>query len=117
MNINQKAGRGGNPNGFQNHSITASNLSDFQVKSSLNLEKLQSDLTAHLARPRPVRRLVRCHGCDRPTSPLKMSVYFTICRACVKSLETKGASARNNFIEKVKSNVGKFLRLAVATNV
>jgi ribosomal protein S14 len=113
MNTKGKAGTGATVHGSENQSITGGNLADFQFENSINIEKLQSDLTAHLVRPRPVRRLVRCHGCNQPTSPLKMSVYFTVCRACVKSLETKGASARNNFIEKVKSNVGRFLRLAV----
>ncbi len=33
-----------------------------------------------------------------------------ICRLCAGELKTKGATAQNNFVERVKANVGKFLK-------
>lgn len=77
-------------------------------------QKLQADLTAHLVQHRSVRRLCRCFGCENPKSPLKMSTYPAICRECISKLKGKGKTARSHFIERVKSNVGRFLRTAVA---
>lgn len=108
--MKNKKADGMNIGTYQNE-IAGGKFQGFDVFNiAINEEKFQTNLAAHLARHKTVRRLVRCHGCNKSKSPLKMTVYATICRQCVQSLRTKGAAARNNFIERAKSNVGKFLR-------
>lgn len=113
---NVEAVNGGDRSGFQNHFITAGDSSDFEFDDAINIDNLQRDLTEHLQRHRRIRRLYRCFGCGGAKSLLKMSSYPAICRDCVGSLNDKGKTAKNNFVEKVKANFGKFLRGAVAAN-
>jgi hypothetical protein len=116
MKINEKAESGANRNGSQNRRITGSDLSDFQIDINPNVEKLQSEIFQHLIRHKTVRRLVRCFGCDKAKAQNKMSNHSGLCRDCVKSLKMKGPTAQSNFIERVKSNIGRSLR-RVACNV
>ncbi len=114
MNQNEKAG--GQTGSKQNQSITDGYQNDFQIENIIDTGKFQSDLTGHLTRHRKIRRLYRCFGCEKSKSLFKMSRYPFLCRDCFKSLRDKKPVARNNFIERAKSNVGRFLRGAVAGN-
>ncbi len=57
-----------------------------------------------------IKLTARCFSCNRGMSAARMSSGRVICRTCADELKTKGATARNNFVEKVKANVGRFLK-------
>lgn len=78
-------------------------------------EKRKVELTEMLTTPLTVRRLDRrCFACNRGLTPSRMASGSIICRPCADELRTKGATAQNNFVEKVKANVGRFLKGVVA---
>ncbi len=78
-------------------------------------EKRKAELTEMLTTPPTVRRLDRrCFACNRGLTPSRMASGSIICRPCADELRTKGATAQNNFVEKVKANVGRFLKGVVA---
>jgi len=78
-------------------------------------EKRKVELTEMLTTPLAVRRLDRrCFACNRGLTLSRMASGSIICRPCVDELRTKGATAQNNFVEKVKANVGRFLKGVVA---
>lgn len=61
-----------------------------------------------------IKLTARCFSCNRGLTPARMASGAIICRTCAKDLRTKGATAQNNFVERVKANVGKFLKEVVA---
>jgi ribosomal protein L37AE/L43A len=78
-------------------------------------EKRKAELTEMLTTPPTVKRLDRrCFACNRGLTPSRMASGSIICRPCADELRTKGATAQNNFVEKVKANVGRFLKGVVA---
>jgi len=63
------------------------------------------------------RKIVRldcwCYSCNQPKSSAMMSKSLPICRLCANEMKTKGATAQNNFVEKVKASVGRRLKAVV----
>lgn len=64
------------------------------------------------------RKIVRldcwCYSCNQPKSSAMMSKSLPICRLCANEMKTKGVTAQNNFVEKVKASVGRRLKAVVA---
>ncbi len=64
------------------------------------------------------RKIVRldcwCYSCNQPKSSAMMSKSLPICRLCANEMKIKGATAQNNFVEKVKASVGRRLKAVVA---
>ena len=60
--------------------------------------------------PKIIKLTARCFSCNRAMTAARMASGRIICRTCAGELKTKGATARNNFVEKVKANVGRFLK-------
>lgn len=100
--------RNGSDENLKNHSgdFKAFSITNYATKSN----ELQETISNHLAQHKKVRKLIRCLACNKGKSPFKMSAYNAICKDCVHSLKAKGKTARNNFIERTKSNVDRFLQ-------
>lgn len=105
---NEKAGR--QTGSKQNHFNADSIGNDFHLYYDNKLKKFQSELTACLERHKTIRLACRCFACNKAKSPLKMFAGSPLCRDCIGDLKGKGKTARNNFAEKVKSNLGRFVR-------
>jgi hypothetical protein len=111
---NAKTAPDANRSSFQNHLNADGITNDFHLDIATHFEKFQSNLTEHLARHKVIRLACRCFSCNKAKSPLKMFSGSPLCRDCIHGLKGKGKTARNNFAERVKSNIGKFVhRLAV----
>src|SRR5215217_3294866 len=85
-----------------NHFSTAS-ATDFVFDNN----EFRNGLQSILSRPQKVRRAVRCIACGKHRNPVAMSAIAGVCRSCVANLREKTPTARNNFIEKTKANVGR----------
>jgi len=83
---------------------------NLQFEDTTATDELQCQLVERLSQYKRVRKLVRCFGCGQPRSPVSMSAVAGICRCCVVAFREKGRTAQNNFIERSKANVGRFLR-------
>ena len=95
----------------RNPKITTSDYSgNLQFESTTNADELQLKLVEHLSRHKTIHKLIRCFGCGQPRGPLKMSSVAGICGNCLITVRQKGATARNNFVERSKANIGRFLR-------
>lgn len=94
----------------ENHKITGSDMSDLHFENSKDAENLQADLTLHLNRHKKVRKMSRCFSCSQPKNPLRMSSLPMICKVCLSEFRVKGPTAQNNFIERLKLNVGVLVR-------
>ncbi len=125
---NQFDALGGNSNGLSvfNYAENASKVqcdlcrpaaykSNKQVKLCPPCQTAQEERASELAHalttpPKVVRLGCRCFSCNRGLTPARMAAGSVICRTCASDLKSKGATAQNLFVEKVKANVGRFLR-------
>jgi hypothetical protein len=76
---------------------------------------LQSKLLAVMKQGKVIRTFP-CFSCGRCFSPKKMSSCLIICKLCFAAItaQSKGKTARNNFIEKALNNFHKFLRRRIS---
>lgn len=109
MNRKSKAvaGNNGSINSFD---VLGDNQRLFGFDYDEKAGRLQSLLTAHLARHKKVIRLFRCFCCEKSCAAKKMSSCLAICRECYQAAQTKGEIGRGNFVEKTLNNFHKFLR-------
>ena len=76
--------------------------------------RLETELTAHLSRPRKVYRLHKCAACQKAVTPAKFSRDWGICKSCVSEIVSKSKIARSNFVERAVNNFRKMLKGVVA---
>lgn len=107
---NKKAESGAIRNSFRENFTSGDDLAfsveDYAKKSP----EFQQSLTDVLSKHQTVRRLFSCFICGKSYSLKKMTNCPAFCRNCRDNLRSKGRIAQNNFIERAKANVGKFLR-------
>jgi|GEM_PF-3679932 len=82
----------------------------FNWNSNVNAHALQSKIEEHLAVHKTVQWCVRCLACGQPRNQARMSAIAGICRECIVAGRNRGLLILNNFIERLKANVGRFLR-------
>lgn len=82
-------------------------------KCALETEQTENAFLDNFRRHRKVVKLdCFCFGCSNPKSSVMMSKVLPICRSCASEVQTKGAAARNNFINRAVNNFYRKLRRA-----
>ncbi|HLM59875.1 MAG TPA: hypothetical protein VK308_03625 [Pyrinomonadaceae bacterium] len=114
MNKNSKAGAANTGSKPKNLIIAggkskASGFSNYAEKE----QDLQANLMA-IIKPNPtVKRLHRCNGCGECFTAEKFSIFFNVCKKCLRDVKGKGKLAQSNFIERALNNFRKNLRGAL----
>ena len=72
--------------------------------------RLESELIAHLSKPRKIIRLHRCASCQKTVTATKFSRDWAICKSCVSEVVNKSKIARSNFVERAVNNFRKMLK-------
>lgn len=84
--------------------------SECEAKSA----KLESGLFGHITQHRTIRRLHRCDGCGDCFAPEKFSIFYHVCKRCLRQAKDKSKIGRLNFIERTLNNFRRNLRGALS---
>ncbi len=116
MNKNQKTGNGGDRSSLKpKNLVNAGGISKaFDVfDNNEKPQDLQADLLAVINPEPKVRRLHRCNGCGHCFAAEKFSIFFNVCKQCLRDAKGKSKLAQSNFIERTLNNFRKNLKGAI----
>jgi hypothetical protein len=66
-----------------------------------------------LARPRKAVKLHQCSGCNNYLAASKFSIYYGVCKQCLRNARGKSKLGQSNFIERTLNTVRRNLRRAL----